>query len=142
MLRKEKMETRKLYNIAKEEGITVDFFSLPEAKGLSLLVAGKRFIALDKGAVCGEATERVLLAHELGHHTADALYGIEAEGTLRKRKERRADRWAIERLVPYGELLDAIKQGDETVPFLADRFGVTEDFMQKALKFYYENKSA
>lgn len=136
------METKKLYNIAESEGITVDFVALPENVALSLKLGDKGFIALDKNLVGRTAAERVALAHELGHLATGALYTPDADPKVVRRSEHMAHRWAINALVPYGELLKAIKSGEENISFLADRFGVTEDFMQSAIKHYCENQPA
>lgn len=132
------METNILYNIAEEQGITVDFLDLKQNPAFSLLLGDKGFIAMDKKLCSGSAKERVALAHEIGHHAAGAFYSADAALTARRKKERLADRFAIELLVPYGELMSAAADGDQSVSFLAEHFGVTEDFMQKAIKYYCE----
>ena len=136
------METTKLFNIAEQEGITVDFLPLRENLALSVEVDGKGFIALDKRLVGRTAAERVALAHELGHLATGATHGIRATARQVQKSELAAHRWAIEVLVPFGELVAAIKSGEEGISELADRFTVTEEFMVKALHFYRETKSA
>lgn len=135
------METNKIYNIAENKGITVDFFDLEQNPAVSLMLGDKGFIALSKKLCSGSAKERVILAHELGHHLAGAFYSEDAPITVRRKKERLADRFAIELLIPYGELMSVAADGDQSVSHLAERFGVTEDFMQKAIKFYIEKMS-
>lgn len=134
------METSKLYKIAENEGITIDFFALPENTALSMKLGDKDYIAIDKNLLFGSASERVALAHELGHHTTGSLYLIDTASGERRKSERLADRWAIEFLVPYAELVSFAKQGNESLSALAEHFSVTEDFMQKALKHYFENE--
>ena len=141
-LRKEKMETKILYKIAEKEDITVDFVPLSENRAFSLIIGNKGFIAMDKHLVEGSAAERVALAHELGHLQTGAVYSIHAKTDERLCCERAAQRWAIKTLVPYSELVDAAKRGQEDLPTLAEHFGVTEDFMQKAIRHYCENKIA
>ena len=136
------METTKLFNIAEQEGITVDFLPLKENTALSVELDGKGFIALDKRLVGRTAAERVALAHELGHLATGATHGVGAATGVVQRSEQAAHRWAIETLVPYSELLSAFKLGEENVTDLAERFTVTEEFMEKALCFYRETKSA
>lgn len=142
ILRKEKMETTKLFNIAEQEGITVDFLSLCENIALSVELDGKGFIALDKRLVGRTAAERVALAHELGHLATGATHTVGATARQVQKSEQAAHRWAIETLVPFGELIAAIKSGEENPTELAERFTVTEEFMVKALHFYRETKSA
>ena len=143
MLRKEKkitMETNSLYNIAEQKGISVSFFPLNESRGVVLENGGKFYIALHDG--CSERDEKVILAHELGHCLSGGGYSLNDSPLIKVKLEKRAERWAIERLVPLYELETAIKQGDEANSALAERFGVTEEFMQKVLRHYLENVSA
>ena len=130
------METNILYNIAEDTGVTVDFVNIPSAKAMVLELYDKTFLAIDKDVRSGSAEEKVLLAHELGHIQTNSCYSLNSPVIARMFCENRADRWAIETLVPLSDLLEAYKNGNESIQSLADIFGVTEDFMQKALQFY------
>ena len=50
--------------------------------------------------------------------------------------------WAIERLVPLEDFDQAIADGYDNIPDLADYFNVTEDFMRKAVCFYIHGNLA
>lgn len=142
-LRKEKikrMETTNLYNLAEQQGISISFFPLKESLGLTLENDGKFYIALHNG--CGTCAEKVILAHELGHCFSGGVYSLDDSSLIRVKLEKKAEQWAIERLVPLFELKSAIKQGDEAISSLAQRFGVTEEFMQKVFKHYLKKVSA
>lgn len=130
------METSKLYSLAEKKGVTVDFVNIPSTKAMVLELYGKTFLAIDKDVRSDSAEERVLLAHELGHIQTDSCYGLHSPLPLRKFCENKADRWAIKTLVPLDALVNAYKNGNETVSSLAEIFGVTEEFMGKALEFY------
>ena len=132
------METIKLYKIADNQGITVDFTDMPTVKSACVSVGGKKFIAIDKGVRAGSAEERVKLAHEIGHCENEVFYSLGEEESKRKEKEKKADLWAILNLVPLSELELAVKDGHEDLGVLAEYFGVTEAFMQKALQYYCE----
>ena len=132
------METNKLYKIADNQGITVDFADMPTVKSACLSVGGKKFIAIDKGVRSGSAEEKVKLAHEIGHCENESFYFLGEEEQARKTKEKRADMWAILNLVPLCELELAVRSGKEDISLLAEHFGVTEAFMQKALQYYCE----
>ena len=135
------METLRLYRIAEKDKISVDFADLPHTKAFSITVEGKKFIAVDKNVRPESNEERVMLAHELGHLKTDALYSVDAPALYRKKIERRADVWAICHLVPLPSLRRAYKEGCESVSSLAEHFSVTEEFMQKAIKYYTDQKS-
>jgi len=76
----------------------------------------------------------VKLAHELGHCETGAVYGRNCEN--RSRQEERANRWAIERLLPLSQIRKAVRLGDRTVSELAERFCVTEEFVEETLRYY------
>ncbi len=134
------VETINLYNIAEESGVAVDFFPLKENKGIYLEANGKEYIAISDS--CSTADEKVVLAHELGHCMTGGGYDPLSGSLMRVRLEKKAERWAIEKLVPLCELKTAIKQGDEAIPDLAERFGVTVCFMSKVFEHYSAKNSA
>lgn len=135
------METKRLYKIAENEKISVDFADIPLTRGFSINIRGKKFIAVDKNVRPESNEERVILAHELGHFATESLYSPDSPPLYRRRYERRADGWAISHLVPLPRLKNAIKNGVESVSSLADHFSVTEEFMQKVIKYYAEKCS-
>lgn len=132
------METKALYNIAENKGITIDFLPLPENTAMSLKMGEKFFIAIDKAVIAGSAAERVALAHELGHIFTNAFYSPISKISERIQPEQLAERWAINTLVPFDELKKAVKSDGDDIHNLSEHFGVTADFLQKALKYYFE----
>lgn len=134
------VEIINLYNLAEESGISVDFLPLKENKGIYLEANGKEYIAISDS--CSPADEKVVLAHELGHSMTGGGYDPLTGSLMRVRLEKRAEKWAIEKLVPLCELKAAIKQGYEAIPDLAERFGVTVCFMHKVFEHYCAKNSA
>ncbi|MCI7650223.1 MAG: hypothetical protein SO436_09695 [Oscillospiraceae bacterium] len=51
------------------------------------------------------------MAHELGHCITGSFYNVYAVCDLRAKHERRADKWAIKKLVPRDKLKNAINSG-------------------------------
>lgn len=132
------MEIKNLYKIAQNNGIWLDYFPLGEMKSLAVSTDKRCYIALDPKIAESSTHEKVCLAHELGHCMTGSFYNVYSPLDLREKHEKKADEWAVTRLVPYGELIKAARRGDNDVEFLAEYFGVTTDFMQKAIKFYDE----
>ena len=128
------MKTSRLYSIADKDGIKVDRTELKENASVSLNLAGNLFVALDNGLT--GAQERVCLAHELGHCETMSFYNMYSPCDVRGKHERRANRWAIKKLVPRTQYIQALKRGYTDIYSLADYFDVTADFMQKAVDFY------
>lgn len=130
------MRTETLYKIAKKENIKLDIFDLPQSKSVCVNVDDRLFIAIDPTVLKSNRDERVCLAHELGHCKTGSFYNFYSGLDVRQKHENRADKWAINCLVPEKELNRAISDGCHDVSSLADYFCVTEDFIKKALKLY------
>lgn len=134
LLRRERMETNRLYCIAEKRGVTVDRFDVRENKSVSVKSGDKLYVGLDNRL--SGASEKVCLAHELGHCLTYSFYNIYSPFDIREKHEKRADKWAIHRLVPETRYKKAVKNGYDTVFSLAEYFGVTAEFMEKAVKLY------
>lgn len=125
-----------LYAYAERRNIDVDWIPMRRATSLSVPLGDGYAIALDPWKLGSLAQETVCLAHELGHCETGSFYNRFAKLDVRQRHENRADKWAIRRLVPEDDLDAAMADGCDTIPALADRFGVTEPFMRKAVCWY------
>lgn len=126
-----------LYRFAEKKNIAVIPFSLPETGSMSLCDAdGNCYIAMDNAAYTAGAEQRVHLGHELGHCVTGSFYSRYTAVDSRQRHENRADKWAIRKLIPAAALDDAVAQGHTELWDLAEFFGVTEEFMQKAVCLY------
>lgn len=131
------MDVPELYSLAAQKNIPVVTYPLPYNGSVSLLDSqGQCAIGMDEAVQDGDVLERVHLAHELGHCMTGSFYTIHAPLNRRQRHEYRADKWAIRSLVPLEKLDDAIAQGCTDLWTLAERFGVTEQFMKKAVCLY------
>lgn len=133
-----------LYQVAEDEHIDVDCFGLSSREALSIMDEdGACHIAVNPFKLTSYADEKTKLAHELGHCLTGSFYNRFACCDIRQKQEKRADRWAVLRLIPEEELDEAVAEGYDSLWALAEHFGVTEDFMRKAVCFYtYGNLSA
>ena len=137
------MDVLDLYTFAREQNIEVIETSLPENGSLSLMdERGNCYIGIDESVMDGDALERVHMGHELGHCMTGSFYNRYSPYDLRQRHENRADKWAIARLVTEDALDDAVADGCCEIWNLAERFGVTEQFMQKAVCYYVHGNVA
>ncbi len=136
------MEIRSLYDLARQQNIEVFEFPLPETGSMSVMEGEGCFIALDPSLRDGATRERVHLGHELGHCITGSFYNRYAAVDSRQRHENRANKWAVQALIPVEALDDAIAQGCTEVWELAERFGVTEDFVRKAVCYYVHGNLA
>lgn len=129
------MELTDLYDIAEEDGIDIIDVSLDSHLALSVNDNGHCTIALDSAGMT-TAEEKTTLAHEMGHCEKNAFYDESATVEEKRICEGKADRWAIENLIPLADILEAYKAGITNRWELAEYFGVTEEFMEKALQKY------
>ncbi len=134
---------QEFYHIANQENIVVDHFALSKREALSIMdLDGECFIALDPQRLSGETDERNKLAHELGHCITGSFYNQYSDYDCRQFHENRADKWAIQNLIPVEELDDAVASGCTEIWDLADRFCVTEDFIRKTVCYYVHGNVA
>ena len=126
-----------LYRQAERDNIGVYWFTMEGAESLSIAAPdGSCAIAMDPWYLRTRAEERAKLAHELGHCEAGSFYNQSAALDVRQKHEIRADKWAIKKLVPVDELDSAVADGCTDLWSLAERFGVPEDFMKRAVCWY------
>ena len=123
-----------LYGIAEKRGHVVVCESLTETPSLSLQTNKRCYIAIDQRLNVQQ--EREALAHELGHCEYGGFYNRYSRYDIRAKAERRADKWAFARLVPYGRLMQAVRHGITEVWELAELFDVSCEFMHRAIAYY------
>lgn len=134
---------QQLYQIAREQEIPVLPYPMPCNGSMSVMTPeGACCIGMDESVLDGDAQERVHLGHELGHCVTGSFYNIYAAVDSRQRHENRADKWAINTLIPVSALDDAVAQGCTELWELAERFGVTETFMRKAVCYHVHGSLA
>ena len=137
------MNVLDLYTYAQQQNIEVIETSLPENGSLSLMDdAGRCYIGIDQSVMDGDALERVHMGHELGPCVTGSFYNLYSPFDLRQRHENRADKWAIKQLVTEDALDEAVAEGCCEIWSLAERFGVTEQFMKKAVCYYVHGNVA
>ena len=137
------MELRSLYDLAQQQNIAVIPFSMEKNESMSLMDdQGRCYIGMDDTIRDGSIQERVHLSHEMGHCITGSFYNIYAPLDCRQKHENRANKWAILALIPVEQLDDAIAEGYTGVWELAERFGVTEDFVRKAVCYYVHGNVA
>ena len=127
------MTLNQLYNTAAQQGIEVDYFPMREIVSVSF-PAG--YVAIDVDKIKSTQDEKYIIAHEIGHIETGAFYNIYSSADIRTRHEERADRKAIDMLVPWGELFEAFQCGICEKWELAEYFDVPEALIVKAVDYY------
>lgn len=127
-----------LYALAEADSIKVDCFSLDNCQSMSIQDSnGNCYIGIDPMKLESSKEEKVKLAHELGHCVTGAFYNRYSSCDIRGKHEQTANRWAVKKLVPKTELVRLLKKGFARWE-LAESFEVTEDFINLAIRMYFE----
>jgi Zn-dependent peptidase ImmA (M78 family) len=112
----------------------LEIVELPMSTAIKGLYADN-IIAINKNI--NTTAERIcVLAEELGHYFTSVGDILNLKIESNRKQEIRAKNWAIQKLVPFDELVYAHQQGYVNVYELAEYFDVTEDFMKEAVLFY------
>lgn len=130
---------QELYRTADGLGLQVYCFPL---RGSTAISTPDGYIGIDVSKVKTGAEELVCLAHEMGHCATGSFYTLDSSCVQRARCEQKADRWAIQRLVPLRELKRALRRGITRPDELAEHFSVPEEFLKKCLAYYRDAKNA
>ena len=137
------MEICTLYSLAQQQNIEVLQFPMKVNGSMSIMSEdGSCYIGIDESVQDGNIQERVHLSHELGHCLTGSFYSIHTAVDSRQRHENRADKWAVKHLIPVEDLDIAVANGCTEIWELAEHFGVTEQFMQKAVCYYVHGNLA
>lgn len=128
-----------MYDYCNDRGYDIYWYSLGFC-GLECLSVqdddGGCYIALDPYQFASEADEYCKGLHEIGHCDTGAFYNRHATCDIRQKAEHRADRRAIELSISADDLAAAVADGCTELWALAERFGVTEEFVKKAVCLY------
>ncbi len=127
------MDLNTLLIKAEHDGISIDYFPFSKAISMSFPCD---MIAVSSQVTLTQAEELTILAHEVGHCKTGSFYNINNRLDVRAKRERRADRWAIEYLIPIKKLKAAMRAGYTEYWDLAEFFNVTEPFIHKAVDYY------
>lgn len=130
------MTLDQLYQRAYDEGLEIDDVHMRELAAVSF---PEGWIAMDSRKYDSMVKFKCDLAHEIGHCETGSFYNIYSPFDLKEKCERKANRRAVEILMPEKELRRALREGCREAWKLADWFDVTQEFAALALKIYAEH---
>lgn len=125
-----------LYNELQRDGILVFEHPQKSTKAVTIRNPLGYGIFIDTNHIETAAEELSILAHEYGHCATCATHAICSPLDLIEKHEYKADKFAAHRLIDPAEMKKAIANGYTEVWQLAERFGVTEDFLQRTMYIY------
>lgn len=126
----------RLYILAEENNIPIDEECPKDLISMSVRLSnGNKIIGLsnDESLVY---TKLERLAHEMGHCMTDSFYVGYSPFELRAKHENKADAWATNKIVPFADLCEAVKNGIREPWQLAEHFGVSQSFIEKAINIH------
>ena len=95
-------------------------------------------IAINCQGITSEKEKACILAEEYGHYRTTYGNILNQKDVSNIKQEKRARNWAYEKLISLEKLIEAYEAGVRNCYNLVDFLGVTEDFLQNALKHYTE----
>lgn len=131
-----------LYNELNRAGVRFYHWNMEEDRAATIELGGQYGVFMDFGNIRSSAEELVVVAHEGGHISTGATHRVNSPYDLIEKHEYKADKWAIQKLIPEDELDEAVASGCTELWQLAERFAVTEEFMRKAVCWYVHGNLA
>lgn len=126
-----------VYTDCENKNIEVDYFPMKKAVALSF---PEGYIAIDIDKIETSIEEKETVANEESHIETGSFYNFYSPLDVKEKHERKAEIHTIKKLVPLGELKEAINCGFLEVWDLADYFEVSCKFMTKAIEYYKNNQ--
>lgn len=118
---------------AEREGVEVISWSL---KGNTKGAYYNGVIALGKN-ITTTAEKTCVLAEELGHYYTSCGDILDQKITTNRKQEKKAKKWAVQRLVSLNNLICAFKSGARNKYEVAEFLGITEKFLDITIEVYY-----
>lgn len=113
------------------------FTSVSEDKKTALIQIGKDFaVFMDTEQVRTVAEETELVAHEGGHIATGTTHKVCSPLDLVEKHERKANKWAVHRILPPEDIRYLIRAGYAQPWEIAEQAGRTEGFVRLALDIY------
>lgn len=125
-----------LYDELVHRGISLFDYRIGGPAAATIELGGQYAIFLDTERIGSAAEETCIVAHEYGHCATGATHAVSSPLDLVEKHEYKADKYAVHRLIDAAALRQALNEGCTEVWQLAERFGVTEDFIRRAAYIY------
>lgn len=134
-----------LLNECKKLGINVVSNPLPDnIKGLYYSDSKTEPVITLNPSIDTQSEVCCVIAEELGHyHTSYGnLLSENTSTTIIRQQEKRAKRWAYEKLIPLDKFIDAYDNGIGNRYELSQFLDVTEEFLEECISYYKEKYGA
>lgn len=126
----------RMYRKLSADGVHLYSWDMGNEKATTLELNGQYAIFMDFDNIENTAEETTVIFHEGGHVSTGATHKVSSPYDLVEKHEYKAWKWAVQNFITAEELDSAVAAGYTDIPALAEHFGVTEPFMQKAVCYY------
>lgn len=130
------MELSVLYHDAQDLDARIYPYNIGFAGAATVEVAGRYGIFVDFDRLGSLQEFKAALAHELGHCATGCTHRVSSPYDLVCRHEYKANRWAIQRYLPFEEMQRAMNAGYTEPWQLAEYFQLPEAAVRRALTYY------
>lgn len=127
-----------VYDALREQDARLFVYDIGFSAAATIEQDGKYAVFYDPAAVRTTAALKECLAHECGHCATGATHRVASPWDLVEKHEYKANRWAIERFLPYAALCRAMRAGLTEPWQLAEWFDVPQSFIERAVAYYQE----
>ena len=125
-----------IYEALRAEDVRLYVYNIGFAPAATIEQDGKYAVFYDPASVLTTAALKECLAHECGHCATGATHRVASPWDLVEKHEYKANRWAIERFLPYAALCKAMEGGLREPWELAEWFDLPQPFLERALAYY------
>ena len=130
------MELSVLYRDAQALDVRIFPYAIGFTEAATVEVAGRYGIFVDFDRLGSLQEFKAVLAHELGHCATGCTHRVSSPYDLICRHEYKADRWAIQRYLPFEALQEAVAAGCTEPWQLAEHLQLPEALVRRALHYY------
>ena len=127
-----------LYESMYQDGIKLFDYRLIEDKAATIKLYGKYAVFLDTCKIDTIADEKCTIAHEYGHCKTGSTHSVYSPFDLVCKHEYKADKCAVQEIIPLPDFIKALHSGCVEVWQLAEHFNVTEEFARRAVSIYQQ----
>lgn len=129
-------ELSKMYADLTEQEIPLFLHAIGFTDAAVIELNGHYAVFLDPCCFSSLQKFKAALAHEIGHCATGCTHRISSPLDLVQKHEYKANRWAVERYLPFQNLNRAVLEG-YTEPYqLSEYFNVPEEMIRWALWYY------
>ena len=132
------MDLSVLYRDAQSLNARIYPYEIGFAGAATIEVAGRYGIFVDFDCLGSLQEFKAALAHELGHCATGCTHRVSSPYDLVSRHEYKADRWAIQRYLPFEDMQNAVSAGYTEPWQLSDFFELPEADVCRALTYWKE----